>query len=441
MSHNANANWIKSSVLLYLAVFINIAVVIAAYLADQNLFWMLAASVPLLSIAIYIGQLQNIFFWPVKGFSKQKFSLRLGHLFSKSKENDLSFMIGNEQCSKPYDAYFFNIETKKEQQSTHSRKPVKGNHNGYYLADGGRVWQICPDYTGCCTDDGNFNGEIFKEQARRSEIKMIELKLSYKTGSFHSANSEKNISDIAGNSKSIFYEGSAFNVFRNAEAMILFLKTLRDLSGGKPVGVRLAPDNKKDFYSICHAICKTQIAPDFIVVEGVSVDTDQTYLYQHPDHAKSLYEALLFVAETLRHYRIRGKIKIIASGNISSAFDILKLVSLGANGVWAIQHNDKAEAGMFYSGKRSMRSHKDLYSTTLLLMSSLKFKSVHDITLANFFSKLKIAQPETSGMQNNIAFFSDEVAEPEILKIRLFNANNKNEMNRVSNKVQKEMSF
>lgn len=435
MSQNKNTNWVRSSALLYLAVFINIAVVIAAYIADQNLFWILSASVPLLIITIYIGQLQNVFFKPLNGFFKRDVLSRLRYSFQydKIKETDLKLIIGNEQCRKPFNACFFNVETKKEQQSTSSDKPGRQKNNSYYLADEGRVWQIGPDYAGCRTKQGNFNCEVFKEHALRSEIKMIELNLSPQVRAFNSVKADKNVSDIACNSKSIFYEESAYNVFRNAEAMILFIKKLRDLSGGKPVGVRLAPDNKKDFYSICHAICKTQIIPDFIVVEELSDDADKLHL--------SLYEALLFVGETLRHYRIQSKIKIIASGKISSAFDILKLLSLGANGVWAIKHDDKKNAGIFYSGEMSVPSYKDLYRTTLKLMRSLKFTNVNDITLANFFSKLKIGQPETLSMQNNINLFFDQAVKPEIFKISSVKTKDKNEMSAILKKTQKEMSF
>ena len=50
--------------------------------------------------------------------------------------------------------------------------------------------------------------------------------------------------------------------------MIHFLDSLRELSGKKPIGIRLCISDKKEFREICHAIRKTQLIPDFIVVEG-----------------------------------------------------------------------------------------------------------------------------------------------------------------------------
>lgn len=118
MSHNANANCLKGSILLYLVVFVNI--VVAAYLAEQNFFWMLSASVPILIIAIYIGQIQVIV-------------NRLRHSFPHDKVNEaeLRLIIGNEQCRKPHNPCFFNVETKKQRGSTSSDKPVREEHQIY----------------------------------------------------------------------------------------------------------------------------------------------------------------------------------------------------------------------------------------------------------------------------------------------------------------------
>lgn len=439
MPHNANANRLKSRAVLYIAVVVNVAVVIIAYFAGQNLYWMFAASVPVLITSIYIGHLQNTSLWPVGGFFKHIFSSRFLHSFryNKIKETSLKLMIGNEQCRKPFNASFFNMETEEQLRATTFDNQKNEKISSYYLADDGRVWQIGPDYAGCKTEQGNFSCEMFKEQANSAEIKMIELNLSPEAGPLYSTNIKNNTTKFASRRNSIFCDGSAYNVFRNAEAMILFLKTLRDLSGGKPVGVRLAPDNKKDFYSICHAICKTQIVPDFIVVEALSTDIDKSHRFQQPNLSKRLYEGLLFVGETLRHYGIRSKIKIIASGKVTSAFDVLKLIVLGANGVCASKIIDAKKAAMFYSGEMRKLSHQDLYRKTLDLMRFLKFTSLNDVTLANFFSKLKIEQLENLSMQNNLNFFSNTALKPQIVQIKSFKTRDNNETIKVLKKTQK----
>lgn len=436
MSHNANTNWVKNSVVLYFAVLIGIVIVIAAYLTHQPLYWMLAACVPLVVVAIYIGRLQYVFF-------KRKFSYRFLPVFAnnKIKEADLNPLIGNEQCRKPYNACFFNFETKREQRYPSFGKPVREKQHSYYLADGGRVWQIRPGYAGCRTEQGNFDFEIFRQQSRRSEIKMIELKLSPEVGSFHLVNSSTSQANGTPNIKSMFYDGSAYPVFRDAEAMLLFLKKLRDLSEGKPVGIRLAPDNKKDFYSIGYAICKTEIIPDFIVVEGLSGSSDKPDMFQHHDNGKALYEALLFVDETLRHYGLRSKIKIIASGEISAAFDIFKLLTLEANGVLASKEGDGEKIGTWQNVAKRVYTHKDLCTETLDLFRSFRFKRVSDITVANFFSKLKLTYPETVNMHNNISLFSDMAAKTDTLIVRPFKTKLKNDTAMRFKKVQQGMFF
>jgi hypothetical protein len=443
MPYNVNANRLKIRAILSFTVFVNIAVVIIAYFAGQNLYWMLAASVPVLITVIYISQLQNTSSQHLGGFFKQIFFGKYLRLFryNKVKEADLKLMIGNEQCRKPFNARFFNIATKELFRPSAFGNQLNEKHGSYYLVDDCRVWQIGPDYKGCKTEHGNFNCEMFKEQANSAAIKMIELNLLTQAYPSNSTNSEKNNSGVINRCNSIFHDESSFNVFRNAEAMILFLKTLRDLSGGKPVGVRLAPDNKKDFYSICHAICKTQIVPDFIVVEALADDIAMPHRFQQSELSKRLYESLLFVGETLRHYSIRSKIKIIASGKVTSALDVLKLVVLGANGVCASNAENNKKAAFFYSGERRTEAHRDLYRTTIDLMKSLKFTNLNDITLANFFSKLKIEQPENLGMQNNLRFFPDTALKPQIVQIKSFKTRDNNDTLSVLKKTQKEMSF
>ncbi len=50
--------------------------------------------------------------------------------------------------------------------------------------------------------------------------------------------------------------------------MVEFIQTLRDLSGGKPIGFKLCIGRKSEFISICKAMHATRIYADFITVDG-----------------------------------------------------------------------------------------------------------------------------------------------------------------------------
>ena len=84
---------------------------------------------------------------------------------------------------------------------------------------------------------------------------------------------------------------------------------------------------------------------------------------------------------------------------------------------------------MFQLGIPDLKQSKEL-------LNKIKLKSQ-----SNFFSKLKIGQPETLSMQNNINLFFDQAVKPEIFKISSVKTKDKNEMSAILKKTQKEMSF
>ena len=73
--------------------------------------------------------------------------------------------------------------------------------------------------------------------------------------------------------------------------------------------------------------------PDFIVVDGGEGGTGAAPM-EFADHVGTpLQEGLLLVHNTLIGLNIRNKIKIGASGKIITAFDMVKVFSLGADWV------------------------------------------------------------------------------------------------------------
>ena len=377
--------WLAIGVIV-LALLLNIIILRTAYSDSQNPLWMLIASGPLLIIAVfYAWQTNHLLRKYVMDVlqlpaSQQHQSEWLSHSIYPNKitSTDLEVQIGNDQCNQPYNACIFNIESMKdskvERLAHHSlndgklessKYSVDEGLDTYHLATGGLVWQICSGFVGCRTENGNFCSKSFKETARRPEVKMIELKLS-------SAD-------------------AAYSTFTETEGMIYFLNNLRELSGGKPIGIRLCINNKKEVYRICHAIRKTQIIPDFIVVEG-SIEsagigqTDEAFHVGMP-----LYDAVLFVSQTLQVYALAREIKIIASGRIISGFDILKILALGAN-VVCTEIPDYTSDGRYISTLYKSRNANDFHSylmkSAVRAMKVCGFTNVADISLSKLFRGL-----------------------------------------------------
>ena len=79
------------------------------------------------------------------------------------------------------------------------------------------------------------------------------------------------------------------------------------------------------------AMLATGITPDFIVVDGAEGGTGAAPV-EFTDHVGSpLQEGLLLVHNTLRGVGLRDRVKIGCAGKVVSAFDIARMMALGAD--------------------------------------------------------------------------------------------------------------
>ena len=103
------------------------------------------------------------------------------------------------------------------------------------------------------------------------------------------------------------------------------------LSGGKPVGFKLCIGHPWEWFAMVKAMLETGITPDFIVVDGAEGGTGAAPL-EFTDHVGApVQEGLLLVHNTLRGAGLRERIKIGVAGKVVSAFDVARLMALGAD--------------------------------------------------------------------------------------------------------------
>jgi glutamate synthase domain-containing protein 2 len=119
--------------------------------------------------------------------------------------------------------------------------------------------------------------------------------------------------------------------FSDPIGLLNFVKQLRDLSGGKPVGFKLCVGQKSQFIAICKAMVKTNIMPDFITVDGGEGGTGAAPLEFSNSVGMPLRDALAFVFDALHGFGLKKHIKIIASGKVHTGFDLIKNFALGAD--------------------------------------------------------------------------------------------------------------
>jgi glutamate synthase domain-containing protein 2 len=144
------------------------------------------------------------------------------------------------------------------------------------------------------------------------------------------------------------------SAFSTPIEMMTFIAELRRLSEGKPVGFKLCIGHPWEFLAICKAMLETAIYPDFIVVDGSEGGTGAAPL-EFADHVgMPLREGLNFVHNALIGLNVRDRIRLGASGKITTAFDIARVMALGAD--WC----NSARAFMFALGCiQSQNCHND----------------------------------------------------------------------------------
>ena len=183
--------------------------------------------------------------------------------------------VGNDQCLQPYSASIYNISAmsygalsktavsslnRGAQKGGFAQNTGEGGISDFHLEGGDLIWQIGTGYFGCRKDDGTFSEELFGEKSNIPQVKMIELKLSQgaKPGHGGLLPGEKNTVEIA-KIRNIqphiaVHSPAGHSAFSNSTELLYFLKKLRQLSNGKPVGFKICIGRKDEFIAIVQAM-------------------------------------------------------------------------------------------------------------------------------------------------------------------------------------------
>ncbi len=263
--------------------------------------------------------------------------------------------IGNDQCAQPYSASVFNISAMSfGSLSANAIRALnkgaalggfyhdtgEGSISPYHRENGGDlVWELGSGYFGCRTDDGQFDPAKFAVQATTPQVRMIEIKLSQgaKPGHGGILPARKVTPEIAATRGVPMGQDcvspSCHAAFSTPLELMAFIDQLRVLSGGKPVGFKLCLGQPWEFMGIVKAMRETGIVPDFIVVDGGEGGTGAAPV-EFSDHIGTpMREGLLFVHNSLVGAGLRGRIKIGAAGKIVSAFEMARVLAIGADWV------------------------------------------------------------------------------------------------------------
>ena len=283
-----------------------------------------------------------------EGYEWMNHSVSPTHLAS----HDFRVVVGGERAQ-PYSLSVFNISAmsfgalsanailslnKGAKMGGFAHDTGEGSISRYHREHGGDlIWEIGSGYFGCRNDDGTFNADKFAANAREPQVKMIEIKLSQGAKPGHGgvlpgSKVTPEIAEARGVPVGVdCVSPAAHSAFSTPIEMMHFIERLRELSGGKPVGFKLCIGHPWEWFAMVKAMLATGITPDFVVVDGAEGGTGAAPLEFINHMGSPLQEGLLLVHNTLRGVGLRDKIRIGCAGKVVSAFDIARLMALGAD--------------------------------------------------------------------------------------------------------------
>lgn len=266
--------------------------------------------------------------------------------------------VGGADCKHPYELSLYNISAMSygslsanavmamnngAQKGGFAHNTGEGGVSPYHKKGGDLIWQLGTGYFGARAEDGNFDPEKYKDTVSHPNIKMVELKLSQgakpgKGGILPAMKVTPEIAKIRGvePGKAVL-SPSYHKAFEGEgpEGLMRFIKQLRDLSDGKPVGFKLCIGSEKEFYDMCKAMIKTGIKPDFITIDGGEGGTGAAPVEFSDSLGMPMKDGLSFAVDTLRGFDLKKDIIVIAAGKITSAFGMVKALALGADSCYS----------------------------------------------------------------------------------------------------------
>ncbi|OSY87959.1 glutamate synthase [Tenacibaculum holothuriorum] len=321
-------------------------------------------------------------------------------------------LIGSDKCTQKYDASIINISAMSfgslsknaimalnqgAKMADFAHNTGEGGISPYHLQGGDLIFQVGTGYFGAGkTVNGKrvFDDEIFKANAIRPEVKMIEIKFSQgaKPGHGGILPAKKNTEEIAKiravEPHTRVDSPPGHDAFSNFEEMIAFIQRVRELAEGKPIGVKFCVGDNEEIEEMIQAFSEAKNYPDFIAVDGGEGGTGAAPLEFTNYIGTPLLEGLAFVHKTLQKYNLRNQIKIVASGKAVDAFDVVKYKAMGAD-IIAMARSFMLSIGCIQARECNLDScpvgvatqDEDLVKALVVEDKNIRVKNYHDKTI------------------------------------------------------------
>ncbi|WP_203295454.1 FMN-binding glutamate synthase family protein [Luteirhabdus pelagi] len=276
---------------------------------------------------------------------------------AKEVNDDFRVIFGSSKCDKPYSASILNLAgmsygsiSKNATLALNGGAKIagfaqntgEGGFTPYHQQYGADIiFQFGTGYFGCRDAEGNFDAKKFADIATNDVVKMIEIKIAEgaKPGFGAILPAKKNTKEIAKfrdvEKGTEILSPPHHSAFGNDEEMISFVEKLRKLSNGKPIGIKLCIGQKDEFERMVQSFAEKQNYPDFIAIDGAEGGTGAAHMESLHWAGMPINEAIHFAHSILTKYKLRDEIKLMAAGKIISAFDIYRMLALGADACYS----------------------------------------------------------------------------------------------------------
>jgi len=121
-----------------------------------------------------------------------------------------------------------------------------------------------------------------------------------------------------------------FHQFDDYPTLFEFIEKIRNHTG-KPVGIKLVIGGKQDAEELASFMHDTGLGPDFISLDGAEGGSGATYRDLADGVGLPLRSALILLDDALRKFEVRDRVKIIASGKVTTPDRAAIVLAMGAD--------------------------------------------------------------------------------------------------------------
>ncbi|WP_207426706.1 hypothetical protein [Pedobacter sp. SYSU D00535] len=252
-------------------------------------------------------------------------------------DQNLKVSIGTSACKKPYLMSVLNAgvsSLSRFSADTIFSLSEASNVEGFGLAtgiDGIRpehirgggdlLWQFSLDYVTMKNFLGSPEELAFRRNSSRAYVKMIELLIT-------SPDKAKSLNIPALFKQRIGKDGEdGTRSLREIKEILQFIAKLREVSGGKPVGIRIPIRGTSTLISLTLGMRQTGLYPDFITIDEELCST--SFSKNGATVQKTALELLSFSQKLFEKFRVPSA--LLFSGMVVTELDVLKALSLGAS--------------------------------------------------------------------------------------------------------------